>query len=79
MQPNKFYDYKLYAINFQTNSLNSICEEFKKRVQSGLRRRIFIIDLEEEAKQLALKGEFELLVKTYNLQSSAISTQYETI
>ncbi|XP_054084887.1 uncharacterized protein LOC105217496 isoform X2 [Zeugodacus cucurbitae] len=55
LSTHKFNDYKLYAINFQTNSLNSICEEFKKRVRTGLRRRVFIIDLEEEAKQLALK------------------------
>ncbi|XP_036327464.1 uncharacterized protein LOC118740078 [Rhagoletis pomonella] len=50
-----YRDYKLYAINFHTNSLYSIRDEFKKRVQSGMRRRVMIIDLEEEAKMLALK------------------------
>nr|XP_036214261.1 uncharacterized protein LOC106623080 [Bactrocera oleae] len=69
---NKFHDYKLYAINFQTNSLNSICEEFKKRVQSGLRRRIFIIDLEEEAKQLALKVRNTKRFDNYTVAMEAI-------
>ncbi|XP_054732791.1 uncharacterized protein LOC129240815 [Anastrepha obliqua] len=47
--------YKLYAINFHTNSLSSIREEFRRRVQLGDRRRVIVIDLEEEKKLLALK------------------------
>ncbi|XP_011200484.2 uncharacterized protein LOC105224179 isoform X2 [Bactrocera dorsalis] len=72
LSANKFHDYKLYAINFQTNSLDSICEEFKKRVQSGIRRRIFIIDLEEEAKQLALKVRNTKRFDNYTVAMNAI-------
>uniref|UniRef100_A0A0K8WBR7 Uncharacterized protein n=1 Tax=Bactrocera latifrons TaxID=174628 RepID=A0A0K8WBR7_BACLA len=72
LSANKFQDYKLYAINFQTNSLNSICEEFKKRVQTGMRRRIFIIDLEEKAKQLALTVRNTKRFDNYSVAMNAI-------
>ncbi|XP_067647992.1 uncharacterized protein ms(2)34Fe [Eurosta solidaginis] len=54
-QMQKTRDYKLYAINFHGSALNSIREEFRKQVSTGARRRVFVIDLEEEEKLLATK------------------------
>ncbi|CAD7005758.1 unnamed protein product [Ceratitis capitata] len=72
LSTNRYQEYKLYAVNFHTNSLNSILYEFKKRVETGIRRRVFIIDIEEEAKQLALKVRNTKRFDNYSVTMSAI-------
>jgi len=38
----------IYCINFYDNGLSAVRDEFVKRLESGLRRAMFVIDLDKE-------------------------------
>ncbi|XP_030372497.1 uncharacterized protein LOC115622631 [Scaptodrosophila lebanonensis] len=46
--------YQIYCVNFYDNGLNAVRDEFVKRVKDGLRRSVFVIDLETEVQEAIL-------------------------
>lgn len=47
----------IYCVNFYDNGLRAVRDEFMKRVISGTRRAVFVIDLDKEVAEAAFQNE----------------------
>ncbi|XP_022223347.2 uncharacterized protein LOC111074740 [Drosophila obscura] len=60
--------YHIYCINFYDNGLNALRDEFISRIKCGLRRPLFVIDVESEV-QLAMQQNDLRMSKAYAKRS----------
>ncbi|BFF94154.1 uncharacterized protein DMAD_11859 [Drosophila madeirensis] len=60
--------YHIYCINFYDNGLNALRDEFISRIKCGLRRPLFVIDVESEV-QLAVQQNDLRMSKAYAKRS----------
>lgn len=69
----------IYCVNFYDNGLKAVQEEFVKRVTSGTRRAVFVIDLKKEILASTMHNErFSRSRKTLGRYSYSYLLQYLT-
>ncbi|XP_001356202.3 uncharacterized protein ms(2)34Fe isoform X2 [Drosophila pseudoobscura] len=62
--------YHIYCVNFYDNGLSALRDEFIRRIKCGLRRSLFVIDVENEV-QLAIQQQDLRISKAYSKRTGA--------